>query len=362
MVLRLRLLITVFFLSIIVTAVYVDKSSGETHYQVNAKAAVLFDIDSEQFLLEQDGDKKIAPASFTKVMTLYIAQDALQKGLISLDDQVYVSKKAWRTKGSKMFIEVDKLVPIKNIFRGIAVVSGNDACVALAEHLAGKEEAFVEQMNLKARSLGLTNTAFKTPHGLPAEGQYTTARDMALLSHYYMKDYPDVLNLHSLQEFTYNNITQENRNRLLRLDVGVDGLKTGYTKEAGYHLVATAKRKDRRLIAVVMGAESWMDRENEVLGLFNYGFRNFILQEAVKKGATIETVPVKGGKYDTVELVAQDGIVVSVFQHDKDYLKVVNKIPSMIVAPVKKGEILGKVIFHDCSASKKRRDIREGDC
>jgi len=344
MIVRVRWFIAFFFLSIVLNAFYAHHSFGEVQYQANAKAAVLFDVDSHQFLLEQDADKKIAPASFTKVMTLYLAQDALQKGLISLDDEVYVSKKAWKTNGSKMFIEVGKRVPITDIFKGIAVVSGNDACVALSEHMAGKEDAFVEQMNLKAKSLGLINTAFQTSNGLPAEGQYTTARDMTLLSHYYIKDHPNALGLHSLQEFTYNNITQENRNRLLKLDDRVDGLKTGYIEEAGYHLIATATQDARRLIAVVMGAKSWRDRENEALKLLNYGFRNFILQEVVKEGAVIETVPVQGGKYDTVDLVAPDTMVVSVFQHDQDYLNVINKIPSSIVAPVRKGEVLGKVI------------------
>lgn len=344
MVLRIRLLIISFLAFILITG-YVEEGSCGTRFHVNAKAAVLFDVNAEQFLLEQNADEKIEPASFTKVMTLYVTQEALKDGVVSLDDQVYVSKKAWNTGGSKMFIEVGKRVVLEDLLKGIAVVSGNDACVALAEHVAGKEEVFVEEMNIKAERSGLINTVFKTPHGLPAEGQYTTARDMTLLAHHYIKDYPQVIDIHSIQEFTYSNITQPNRNRLLKKDGGVDGLKTGYVETAGYHLLATAEREGRRLIAVVMGAESWADRENEAIRLLNYGFRNFILKEIVKKGNSIKTVPVKGGKYDTVELVAQDGVVVSVFRHDKDDLMVVNNIPSQIMAPVRKGEILGKIII-----------------
>jgi len=269
---------------------------GEVRFQVNAKSAALFDCNTKQFLLEQNGDEKIEPASFTKLMTLYLAQDGLKDGIITLDDQVLVSRKAWTTGGSKMFIEVGKRVRLEDLLKGIAVVSGNDACVALGEHLAGKEEVFVEEMNRKAEKLGLVNTVFKTPHGLSAEGQFTTAHDMALLADHYIKDYPHVLNIHSIIEFTYNNITQPNRNRLLKLDAGVDGLKTGHVETAGYHLIATAQKEARRFIAVVMGAASWDDRENEVLRLLNYGSRNFIIKEVFKKGDIVKSVPVKGGE------------------------------------------------------------------
>lgn len=322
---------------------YGDEALCQDGFQVNAKAAVLFEFNSAQFLLEQNADEKIEPASFTKVMTLYLAQDGLKKGAITLDDPVTVSENAWRTGGSQMFIEVGKQVRLEDLLNGIAVVSGNDACVALAEHMSGKEEAFVEQMNQKAKELELVNTIFKNPHGLPADGQYTSARDMALLAYHYIKEYPQVITLHSKQTFTFNNITQANRNGLLRMNVGVDGLKTGYIENGGYHLIATVQREGRRLIAVVMGAKAWKERENEALNLLNYGFRNFLLKEPVKKGEVVKTVPVKGGKYDAVELIAQEGVVLSVSLNGKDSLKVVEDIPSQIVAPVKKGEILGKV-------------------
>lgn len=314
------------------------------NFQIDAKAGALFECSTEQFLLEQDAKEQIEPASFTKVMTLYLAQDGLKNGTISLDDEVLVSKKAWKTGGSKMFIEVGKRVPLEDLLKGIAVVSGNDACVALAEHMAGKEAVFAEEMNRKVQQLRLTNTAFKNPHGMPAEGQHTTAHDMVLLAYHYMKEYPHVLDIHSMLEFTYNDITQPNRNGLLRMDAGVDGLKTGHVDSAGYHLLATAEREGRRLIAVVMGAESWKDRESEALKLLNFGFRNFIVKEVLKKGDIRKSVPVKGGKFDSVELVVEDGVVVSILRNESDRLGIEESVSSEVVAPVKKGEVLGKIL------------------
>jgi len=337
-------LVLFIFLNCIVFIGFYSQASGEVLFYVKAKSAALFDFNTEQFLLEQNAEEKIEPASFTKLMTLYLVQDALKDGIIALDDQVPVSRKAWGTEGSRMFIEAGKKVLLEDLLKGIAVASGNDACVAVAEYIAGKEEVFVDEMNRKVRDLGLKNTVFKNSHGLPAEGQYTTAHDMALLAYHYIKDYPQVISLHSITEFTYNNITQSNRNRLLRMDVGVDGLKTGHVKSAGYHLIATAKREGRRLIAVVMGAKSWEDRENEALRLLNYGFRNFVIKKVLKKGEVIKSVPVKEGKYDTVDLIAQEGVTLSVPRRDKDSLKLIEVISSQIIAPVSKGEVLGKVV------------------
>jgi len=334
----------VVFLSILVLISFQNEGSGEVSFKVSAKAGALFECSTGQFLLEQAAAERTEPASFTKIMTLYLAQDGLKSGSISLDDEVLVSQNAWSTGGSKMFIEVEKQVRLEDLLKGIAVVSGNDACVALAEHLAGKEEVFVDEMNRKVQQLGLTNTAFKNPHGLPAEGQYTTAHDMILIAYQYLKQYPQVLNLHSMLEFTYNGITQPNRNGLLRMNVGVDGLKTGHVEDAGYHLLATAEREGRRLIAVVMGAETWKERENEALNLLNFGFRNFLLKEVLKKGEMGKSVPVKGGKFESVALVAQEGVSVSVLRNESDLLRIEEQVSSPVVAPIKKGEVLGKVL------------------
>jgi len=242
-----------------------------------------------------------------------------------------------------MFLKAGTQEPLEVLLKGIAVVSANDGCVAVAEHMSGKVEVFVDEMNRKARELGLTNTHFVNVHGLPGDGQSTTARDMAILAYHYIKDYPQGLNLHSMQEFTYNNITQRNRNGLLKMNVGVDGLKTGYIKSSGYHLLATAQREGRRLIAVVMGAEKPKIREAEVLNLLNYGFRNFILKEVLKKGGTVKTILVKGGKFDTVELIAQDSVVITVPVREKESVKTTESIPAQIAAPIKKGAVVGQV-------------------
>ena len=343
MVFLIRCFSVIFLLGLLLISFW-SEGSCEVSFQIDAKAGALFECSTEQFLLEQNAEESIAPASFTKVMTLYLAQDGLKNGSVSLDDEVLVSKKAWKTGGSKMFIEVGKRVRLEDLLKGIAVVSGNDACVALAEHMSGKEEVFADGMSRKVQQLGLTNTVFKNPHGLPAEGQNTTAHDMALLAYHYIKEYPHVVNLHSLLEFTYNDITQPNRNGLLRMDVGVDGLKTGHVESAGYHLLATAEREGRRLIAVVMGAESWKDRESEALKLLNFGFRNFMIKEVLKKGDIRKSVPVKGGKFDSVELVVEEGVVVSILRNESDLLRIEESISSQVVAPVEKGEVLGKLL------------------
>jgi len=315
----------------------------QENFPVNAKAAALLDFNSGQFLLEKNADEKIEPASLTKVMTLYLVEDGLKSGAITLKDPVTVSEYAQSMGGSKMFLKAGTQEPLEVLMKGIAVVSANDGCVAVAEHMAGKVEVFVDEMNRKARDLGLTNTHFVNVHGLPGDGQSTTARDMAILAYHYIKDYPQGLNLHSIQELTYNNITQRNRNGLLKMNVGVDGLKTGYIKSSGYHLLATAQREGRRLIAVVMGAEKPKIREAEALNLLNYGFRNFILKEVLKKGGTVKTIPVKGGRFDTVELIAQDSVVITVPVRDKDSVKTTESIPAQIAAPIKKGAVVGQV-------------------
>ena len=334
-----------FFMVVFFVVLTADGMSGvcQENFPVNAKAAALFDFNSGQFLLEKNAEEKIEPASFTKVMALYLVQDGLKSGAITLKDMVTISERAWSMGGSQMYLKVGTQEPLDVLLKGIAVVSANDACVAVAEHMSGKVEVFVDEMNRKARELGLANTAFVNVHGLPADGQFTSARDMAILASHYIKDYPQVLNLHSMQEFTYNNITQRNRNGLLKMNVGVDGLKTGYIKTSGYHLLATAQREGRRLIAVVMGAEKPKIREAEALNLLNYGFRNFILKEVLKKGGTVKTIPVKGGKFDTVELIAQDSVIITVPVREKESVKTTESIPAQIAAPIKKGAVVGQV-------------------
>ena len=255
----------------------------QPNLRIRAQSALLMDVLSEQVLYERNSQSKSAPASFSKMLTLYLAFDNLRDGLLKMDDRVVVSKKAWKMGGSKMFIQIGEKVKVEDLVKGVTIVSGNDACVALAEHIAGSEEAFVVKMNEKAKHLGLNNSQFKNAHGMPAEDQYVTALDMAILAKHYMKDHPEALPFHSTPEFEYNGIRQSNRNLLLRRGIGVDGLMTGYVEKSGYHLLATAKRESRRMIAIVMGCDKLQRRYQEGQALLEYGFKNFSTVEVVKK-------------------------------------------------------------------------------
>jgi D-alanyl-D-alanine carboxypeptidase (penicillin-binding protein 5/6) len=266
------------------------------------RAAVLLDANSGQLLYAQNPHTSIPPASLTKVLTLFVTFDAIQQGRVRLDDQVPISRKAWRTGGSKMFVKAGERVPLEELIKGIAVDSGNDASVAVAEYLEGSERAFVAKMNDKLRELNIRKTRIETVHGLPARHQYTTAADMALLARAYIQAHPEALRYHQLTSFTYRNISQHNRNRLLLQDPSVDGLKTGYTRKSGYHLVATARRGDQRLIAVVMDARNRKIREREAMRLLNLGFQQNAQTSPgqygeVKFAPALEPIPpVKGGR------------------------------------------------------------------
>ena len=268
---------------------HTPRAEGAVHpMKAGFRAAVLLDANSGQFLYAQNPHQSIPPASLTKVLTLFLTFDAIQQGRVRLDDHVAISRKAWRTGGSKMFVKAGERVPLEELIKGIAVDSGNDASVAVAEYLEGSERAFVAKMNEKLRELNIRDTRIETVHGLPARHQYTTAADMALLARAYIQAHPEALRYHQLTSFTYRNISQHNRNRLLLQDPSVDGLKTGYTRKSGYHLVATARRGDQRLIAVVMDARNRKIREREAMRLLNLGFQQ-----------NAQTSP---GQYDEVQL------------------------------------------------------------
>lgn len=244
-----------------------------TDMDLKAKSAILIDMQSGDILHEQDADLPIAPASLTKILTIYIVSEAVKNGELHLWDEVHVSRKAAMTGGSRMGLRAGTLVPVEELIKGMAVVSGNDACVAVAEHMSGSVEGFVRRMNVKARELGMVNSVFMTPNGLPAKGQVTTARDMAKLSLAYLRRFPDSLSIHSMRSYTYRDVTRKNANRLLGRCPGVDGLKTGFVCASGYNLSATAKRGDTRLLAVVMGASSPSLRACETAKLLEQGYR-----------------------------------------------------------------------------------------
>jgi D-alanyl-D-alanine carboxypeptidase (penicillin-binding protein 5/6) len=315
--------------------------------QCDAQSALLMDGLTGQVLYEQNPQLRMPPASFVKILTLYLVFDALRAGQLKMDDLVTVSERAWRTQGSKMFIKVGDRVKVEDLLKGVAIASGNDACIALAEHLSGSEEVFVSKMNEKAKLLGLKDSQFRNSDGMPADGQYTTAMDMAILSRRYIEEHPEALSFHSTTEFEYNGIRQGNRNTLLQKNIGVDGLKTGHVEESGYHLVATAKRDGQRMIAVVMGCGKVKKRAPEAQKLLEYGFKNFSTVEAVKKDASFGPVKVRRGKVKEVILTAEGDARVTVAKGKEKMVSVMPQLPPIVVAPIQKGQVLAKVLVQN---------------
>ena len=268
--------------------------------QLSANAWLLIDHVSGQALAASKPDQRVEPASLTKLMTAYLTFTALKQGTLKPEQVVPVSEKAWRAEGSRMFIEPKTPVTVAELIRGMIVQSGNDACVALAEAIAGTEAAFVDSMNREAARLGLTATHFMNATGMPDPQHYSTARDLARLTQALIRDFPDYYPIYSTKEFRYNKITQPNRNRLLWLDPTVDGVKTGHTESAGYCLIASAKRGPRRLISVVLGADSDAARAQESLKLLNHGFLDFDAYKLYDKGQAVSRIKVFKGAENTV--------------------------------------------------------------
>ena len=314
-------------------------------FALAVKSAVLIDANSGEFLYGQNPDERLSPASFVKLMTLFLTFDAIDQGQVLIGDKVWISEKAWRTGGSKMFVRQGDRVPLEELIKGIAVVSGNDACIAVAEFLQGNEQAFVVKMNQKVQELKLENTQFQTVNGWPARDQYTSARDMAIIARAYLQAHPQAIKYHQLKEFTHENIRQKNRNGLLWRDPTVDGLKTGHTENAGYHLLATAKRGDQRFIAVVMGAKSEAIREREALRLLNYGFRNFASVSLFKQGDVLVKLPVWKGTVGEVELAASEpGIVTLPIDLQAD-ISWQARTPERLFAPITSGQSIGEAVI-----------------
>ncbi len=308
---------------------------------IAASSYLLMDFDSNKILAEKNADKRLPPASLTKLMTVYVVFKELANGHLSLDEKVTISKKAWRTPGSRMFIEVNKQVSIEDLLKGVIIQSGNDASVALAEHVAGNEATFAVLMNQHAERLGMSNSHFVNSTGLPAENHYTTARDLAILAQAIIKEFPEYYQWDSQKEFTYNNITQQNRNKLLWRDKSVDGLKTGHTEEAGYCLVASAKRNGMRLISVVMGTASENARANESQALLNYGFRFFETHKLYEANKPIVDTRVWKGDRKQLSLGLNEDLFVTIPRRYANDLKAETVVDKRIIAPVKKGEEKG---------------------
>ncbi len=279
-----------------------QSTNAKVNQRINARSAILIDMESGCVLFEQNADYPIPPASITKVLTLYLVFEAIKEGQVHLWDQVEISSRAASTGGSRMGLRAGTRVPLEELIKGMAVVSGNDACVAAAEHIGGNVERFVKRMNAKARDLGMSNSRFMTPNGLPAPGQLTTARDIAKLSTVYLRRFPESLTIHSMQQYSYGKNTHHNANRLLGKCPGVDGLKTGFVCASGYNISATAKRSGTRVLAVVMGARTPWIRLAETEKLIEAGFRECGAPHsetkfaAAPEGAAVAPVTVKASK------------------------------------------------------------------
>lgn len=310
------------------------------------KSYQLYDFNSERVIAEQDGNSRVEPASLTKIMTAYLTFKALKNGHLTLAQTLPVSVKAWKVEGSKMFIEPNKPVTVDELLHGTIIQSGNDSSIALAEGIAGSEEGFAELMNKEAAKLGMTGSHFVNSTGLPDPQHYTTAHDLALLAVALIRDFPDQYKrLYSVKEYTYNKISQPNRNRLLWLDPYVDGMKTGHTKVAGYCLVTSAQRGDTRLVSVVLGAPSDSARATESQKLLNYGFQFYESKLVYKRGAEVSSLKVwKGADKNVTATVAKD---VSLTLPKGEYARVKAKIVSQqpLIAPVSAGQQIGKIEF-----------------
>ena len=310
---------------------------------LNADSYFLMDFNSGRVLAEKDADKRVEPASITKLMTAYLVDKSIADGDLKLDDLVTISEKAWRMKGSKMFVEVGKQITIEDLMKGLIIQSGNDASIALAEHIAGTESAFAGYMNHQAQVLGMTNTQFENATGWPTEGHYSTARDIAILTQAVIRDFPETYRLYKEKEYTFNGIRQFNRNRLLWRDNSVDGVKTGHTEAAGYCLVASAKRDDMRLISVVLGADSDKTRTQNSQSLLNYGYRHFETHILYSVNDTLKTARIWYGDQEQIAMGVENEVYITIPRGRYRDLQASMEIDSEINAPVVRGQEMGVV-------------------
>ena len=312
-----------------------------------AKYAVVMDYDTGNILFNKSANQKIFPASMSKLMTIYILFESLSEGKINLDSEFHVSKKAWKKGGSKMFVEADSKVKVKDLIKGIIVQSGNDACIVVAEGISGNEATFAELMNAKAREIGLINSNFTNATGWPDENHYMTPLDLAILSKKLIQNFPNFFSIFKEKEYTYNNIKQNNRNPLLYSYQFADGLKTGYTDISRYSLTSTAIKGNRRLIAVLSGMESIKERKEETIKVLEWGFREYTNINLFSKGDNIVEADVWLGKKAIIDLVAKNDIL---FTLEKKYKKLYQAkvvLDSPIKAPIYKDKVYGKLIITD---------------
>lgn len=312
-------------------------------FRTKAKQAVVLESTSDSFIFEHNSDEKMAPSSMSKLMTLYVAFDYVKAGIIDLEDKFQVSRKAWERKGSSMFLKEGQSVTVRELLEGIIIVSGNDACITLAEGIAGSEENFVIEMNETAQKLNLNNSNFVNSSGWPDEDHFMSAKDLVILAKRIFADFPEYYDLFSEQYLIYNEVLQKNKNFLLTHDIGVDGLKTGYTNSGGYGIVVSAKQNDRRIFAVVNGLNTEKERIEEAKRLVQYSLKHFNTKKIFTKNSVVEEISVLCGKDKKVPITVANDVTITYNRNLLDKIKVRIEYKDMISAPIKKGQEVGKV-------------------
>lgn len=308
------------------------------------EAYILINYDNGKVLVEKNSEQKLEPASLTKMMTMYVVDHEIKAGRLSLNEEVIVSKQAWQAIGSRMFLNPNSKVKVSDIIKGIIIQSGNDASIAISEHIAGTEAAFASLMNNYAATLGMNNSHFVNATGLPDPNHYTTAKDLAILAKAIIKEHPDSYSIYSQKSFVYNNIEQNNRNKLLWRNPLVDGIKTGQTDNAGYCLAVSGIKDNTRLIAVLLGAKTDNIRTSDANKLLTWGFRFFVSHKIYQKDTVLESTRIWGGNNKTVNIGLPNDVYLSLLKNDISKVTASLSIPKLIKAPLSKGEVLGSYV------------------
>ena len=337
---------TLFLISLLLLPITSWSAPAAAPPSLAVNAYLLKDLNSGSHIASHKADESLAPASLTKMMTAYLAFDAVERGYLTLEQAIPVSKKAWKTEGSRMFIDPKKSVTVDELLHGLIIQSGNDAAVALAEAIGGSEEQFAIMMNEQAKKLGMMNTQYMNATGLPDKKHFTTASDLGIMAESLIRDFPlNYRRLYSQKEYTYNKIKQLNRNRLLWLDANVDGVKTGHTQAAGYCLVSSAKRGETRLIAVVLGAVNEAMRASESQRLLNYGFQFYESTLVYRESQAVSSIPVYKGYAKTATATVAKDLYLSLPKGDYARVKAAMTSKQPLIAPIKAGQEIGKITF-----------------
>jgi D-alanyl-D-alanine carboxypeptidase (penicillin-binding protein 5/6) len=326
----------------------------------------LMDYETGEIVYQKDGDELMAPASMSKLMTMVMLFDAIRDGRVSLDDEFVISENAWRKGGaasgsSTMFAELGSRVPVKDLIYGVIVQSGNDACIAIAEALEGSEAAFAEKMTERAREIGLAKSTFRNATGWPDEGHLMTANELAILARYIIDNYPEFYEIYAVREFEWNGINQSNRNPLIYMNMGADGLKTGHTSVSGYGLTASAVRNGRRLVMVVNGLDSEKQRANETQRLMDWAFREFRKYDLLDAGKVVETALVWHGTSATVPLVVAEDVTLTMSRDARKSLDLKVRYDAPVSAPVEAGQVIGELVISAPGMPTRTYDLQAGE-